>query len=155
MTKTLLAAAALVVLAACGGDDEPTAAATPDPTTAPVTTAVPATAAPTQPPATPPPASQAPPAGPTQGKATPEEAAQSFYVDWGELDRASASGYATRAAIDEAFEMQRARAEFMGCIEETDHFLCGYYYEGGALNITVRDSDAYGFIVTDVGYIAD
>ena len=153
---TLLAAALLIALAACGGDDEPAAEATATPT-AVATTAPPASEAPPAsqaPPTTPPPASQEP-RGPRNGKQTPEEAAQAFVVDWGELDRREASGYATRAAIDEAFSGQPPQAEFMGCFEEEDHFLCGYYYEGGALNIVVRDSDAYGFIVTDIFYVAD
>ena len=143
----------VAAFAGCGGDDEPAAE-----TTAPVeTTAPPASEAPPAsqaPPATPPPASQEP-RGPRNGKQTPEEAAQAFVVDWGELDRREASGYATRAAIDEAFAGQPPQAEFMGCFEEEDRFLCGYYYEGGALNIVVRDSDAYGHIVTDIFYVAD
>jgi hypothetical protein len=153
MKKTLLCvgAALLLGLGACGGDDEPAAEATPSPTPV-ATTAPPASEAP---PASSAPASEEPHAGPTAGKETPQEAAQAFYADWGELDRASASGYATRAAIDEAFGQQRAQAEFMDCLEEADHFVCFYYYEGGGLNIIVRDSDAYGFVVTDVFYIAD
>ncbi len=147
--KKTSAVAALILLAACGGDDEPAAQATPTPA---ATTAPPASQAP---PATEAPASDAPNPGPTAGKETPEAAAQAFYADWGELDRASASGYATQAAIDEAFAETRAQAEFTDCFEEAHHFLCSYYYEGGALNITVVDSDAYGYIVTDVGYIAD
>lgn len=142
--KKTAAVAALFLLAACGGDDEPAAQATPTPT---ATSAPPASAAPPQ--------SAQPDPGPTAGKDTPQAAAQAFYADWGELDRASASGYATRAAIDEAFAQTRAQGEFTDCFEEADHFLCSYYYEGGALNITVVDSDAYGWIVTDVGYIAD
>ena len=67
----------------------------------------------------------------------------------------SASGYATQAAIDEAFAQQRADASFTGCTEEGDHFVCFFYYEGGGLNMTVVDSDAYGFIVIDIKYIAD
>lgn len=157
MTKTLVAAAAaLFVFAACGGDDDVEAQ----------TTSTPAPAASTAAPSTPPPATTAPPAatvqaseepyaGPTSGKQTPEEAAQAFVADWAELDRRSASGYATRAAIDEAYAGQPPQAEFMGCFEEADHFLCGYYYEGGALNIRVVDSDAYGFVVTDIFYVAD
>lgn len=156
MKKTLLVAALLIALAACGGDDEPLAeaSATPAP---PATTAPPATEAPPAseaPPETPPPASQEP-QGPRNGKNTPEEAAQAFVADWAELDRAEASGYATQAAIDEAFSGQPPQAEFMGCFEEEQRFLCGYYYEGGALNVVVRDSDAYGHIVTDIFYIAD
>lgn len=89
------------------------------------------------------------------GKTTPEEAATAFYADWGELDRASASQYATQEVIDEAFAQQRAQAEFTGCVEEGNHFACFYYYEGGGLGITVVDSDAYGHIVTDVHYVAD
>ena len=154
MKKTTIVGAVLAAaLAACGGDDQKAAAeATPAPT--PVATAAP-------PPTEAPPASEAPPSsapaneGPTDGKETPEQAAQAFVVDWGELDRREASGYATRAAIDEAFTGQPPQAEFMGCIEEGNHFLCGYYYEGGALNIVVVDSDAYGHIVTDIFYVAD
>ena len=145
---------ALLVLGACGGNDEPAASATPTP---PATSAPPVVS---EAPASQVPASQAPPsqvpdAGPTAGKETPEEAAQAFVVDWGELDRREASRYATQAAIDEAFAGQPPQAEFMGCIEDGDRFLCGYFYEGGALNIVVRDSDAYGHIVTDIFYVAD
>ncbi|HEX2057422.1 MAG TPA: hypothetical protein VHI71_03555 [Actinomycetota bacterium] len=154
MKKRLaVAVLALVALGACGGDDdEPAATATPAATTAPPATPTPA---PSTPSASTPPATTEPYAGPIAGKATPQEAAQSFFADWGELDRASASGYATQAAIDEAFAQQPPQAQFMDCFEEGNHFLCGYYYEGGALNIVVVDSDAYGWIVTDVFYVAD
>ncbi|MDQ3951801.1 MAG: hypothetical protein M3279_02380 [Actinomycetota bacterium] len=149
--KKLLAAATsvVVVLGACGGDDEPAARATSTPA---ATTPPPASEAPAESAA---PATAEPYAGPTAGKDTPQEAAQAFYADWGELDGASASGYATQAAIDEAFAQQRAQATFSGCTEDGLQFICFYYYEGGGLNITVVDSDAYGWIVTDVGYIAD
>lgn len=155
MKKTLVTAAALLALVACGGDDEPVAEATPTPT--PVATTPPPSEAPpaSEVPASEAPASEEPNPGPTQGKNTPEEAAQAFVADWAELDRRSASRYATQAAIDEAFAGQPPQAEFMGCFEEEDHFLCGYYYEGGALNVVVRDSDAYGHIVTDIFYVAD
>lgn len=157
MNKTIALAVVTVALAACGGgDDEPAAQATPTP--APV-----ATTAPPPPPT--PPRSEAPPAseapsqqpqsGPTNGKPTAEEAAQAFVADWAELDRRSAARYATQPAIDEAFAGQPPQAEFMGCHEEGQHFLCGYYYEGGALNVVVVDSDAYGHIVTDIFYVAD
>lgn len=155
MRKTLLAATVLLALVSCGGDDEPAAQATPTPavtTPPPASEAPPATEAP---PVSEAPASEEPNPGPTEGKQTPEEAAQAFVADWGELDRRSASRYATRDAIDEAFAGQPPQAEFMGCFEEEDHFLCGYYYEGGALNVVVRDSDAYGHIVTDIFYVAD
>jgi hypothetical protein len=152
--RTAFLVAALLALGACGGDEEPTAQATPTPA---ATTAPPASEAPPATPAPPSsaPESQAPDPGPTAGKATPDEAAQAFVADWAELDRLSASGYATQAAIDEAFSGQPPQAEFTGCIEDVDRFLCGYYYEGGALNVVVRDSDAYGHIVTDVFYVAD
>jgi uncharacterized membrane protein len=156
MKPTIAAVALVLLLGACGGgDDEPAAEATPTPTLV-ATTAPPATTPPpSEAPATPPPASEEPGAGPTNGKATPEEAAQAFVADWAELDRLSASGYATQAAIDEAFSGQPPQAEFMGCIEDGMRFLCGYYYEGGALNVVVRDSDAYGHIVTRIFYVAD
>lgn len=156
MKKTIAVAAVLVALAACGGDDEePAAQATPSPV---ATTAPPETEAPPPseaPPASEAPASQAPNPQPTEGKPTPEEAAQAFVADWADLDRRSASRYATRAAIDEAFSGQPPQAEFMGCFEEEQRFLCGYYYEGGALNVVVADSDAYGHIVVDIFYVAD
>ncbi|HYP22221.1 MAG TPA: hypothetical protein VEV43_01490 [Actinomycetota bacterium] len=43
----------------------------------------------------------------------------------------------------------------MGCFEEGQRFLCGYCYEGGALNVVVAHSDAHGHIVVDVFYVAD
>ncbi|MDQ3916689.1 MAG: hypothetical protein M3323_15380 [Actinomycetota bacterium] len=154
-TAFLLAALLVAALGACGGDDEDPAAAatsTPEATAAPA----PASEAPaSEAPASQGPASAEPNPGPTAGKATPEEAAQAFYADWGELDSVSASGYATQAAIDEAFGQTRAQAEFTDCLEEDDHFSCFFYYEGGGLGMTVVDSDAYGFIVTDVNYVAD
>lgn len=156
MEKTIAVAAVLVLaLSACGGDDDETVA---EATPTPVATTIPPTTPPPpseEPPASTAPASEEPNSEPTNGKATPEQAAQAFVVDWGELDRAEASGYATQPAIDEAFADQPPQAEFMGCIEEGNHFLCGYYYEGGALNIVVVDSDAYGHIVTDIFYVAD
>ncbi|MDQ4125449.1 MAG: hypothetical protein M3134_07610 [Actinomycetota bacterium] len=156
MKKTLALAVVTVALAACGGaEEEPAAQATPTPTPVATTPAPP----PTPPPSEAPPPTQAPTQqpqrGPTNGKPTPEEAAQAFVADWAELDRRSASGYATQAAINEAFSGQPPQAEFMGCFEESDHFLCGYYYEGGALNVKVVDTEAYGHIVTDIFYVAD
>ena len=160
-TKTIaLAASLLFALAACGGDDEdPSAAATPTPqpevTTAAPESQPPPSEAPSQAPPSQAPASSEPNPGPTAGKATPEEAAQAFYAAWGELDRRAASGFATQAAIDEAFSGQRAQADFVGCEEEGDHFACFFYYEGGGLGMTVVDTDAYGYIVTDINYVAD
>ena len=153
MKKTTIVAAVLAAaLAGCGGDDGQEAAAEATPTPTPVATTAPP---PSEAPPSSAPESRAPNAGPTDGKPTPDEAALAFVEDWGELDRREASGYATQAAIDEAFAGQPPQAEFMGCIEEGNHFLCGYYYEGGALNIVVVDSDAYGHIVTDIFYVAD
>lgn len=159
-TKTIaLAASLLLALVACGGDDEdPAAAATPSPlpevTTAAPESQPPPSDAPSLAPPSQIPSSQPNP-GPTAGKATPQEAAQAFYAAWGELDRRAASGFATQAAIDEAFGQTRAQADFVDCTEEEDHFACFFYYEGGGLGMTVRDSDAYGFIVTDINYVAD
>jgi hypothetical protein len=152
MRTNLLLVGVLLLAGACGGDDEPAERATPTPTAEATTPAPPASAPPAT---TAPPASEEPVAGPTAGKASPAEAAQAFYADWGELDRLSASGYATQEVIDEAFAQQRAEAEFVDCLEEGDHFSCFYYYEGGGLGITVHDADAYGYIVTDVNYVAD
>lgn len=152
-----LAALSVVVLGACGGDDEePVAAATPTPeaTTAAPASEAPASEAPSEAPASEAPSAE-PHAGPTAGKPTPQEAAQAFYAAWGELDRRAASGFATQAAIDEAFGQTRAQAEFIDCTEEGDHFACFYYYEGGGLGMTVVDTDAYGYIVTDINYVAD
>jgi hypothetical protein len=160
MRKPLLVLAAALVLglAACGGDDEEPVAAvtrTPEATAAP-TPAPPASEAPaSEAPASAAPASDAPAPGPTAGKATPEDAAQSFFSDWGELDRRSMSGYATQAAIDEALDGAPPNAEFVDCTEEGDHFSCFYYYEGGGLGMTVVDTDAYGWIVTDINFVAD
>lgn len=157
-TKTIVLASALVLaLGACGGDDdEPAAAATPTPAAEVTTPPPPSEAAPvSQAPASRAPASSAPNPGPTAGKATPAEAAQAFYAAWGALDREAASGFATEAAIDYAFGQRRAEAEFTDCTEEGDHFACFFYYEGGGLGMTVRDTDAYGFVVTEVNYVAD
>lgn len=145
MKRAIAAVVLLLALAGCGDEEEPVVAQVTLPP--PTTGAPPATTAP--------PASPAPFAGPTAGKTTPQAAAQAFYEAWGALDRAAASGFATQAAIDEAFALTRAQADFVDCIPEAELFFCGYYYEGGALTMTVVDTIGYGYIVTDVEYLAD
>lgn len=92
---------------------------------------------------------------PTAGLPTPRQAALHFYDDWHAQDESAASGYATQDAIDELFSHQPSNMEFMGCSEEGDYFSCFFYYEGGGMNMTIVDTDAYGHVVTDIGYVAD
>lgn len=146
----LLACASLVLLASCGGDEElvPEAVPSPSPVTTETVVEEPVDTSPEV-------EADQPDAQPTAGFLTPQEAALHFYDDWHAQDELAAAGYATQEAIDELFSYPPSNMEFMDCSEEGDHFLCFFYYEGGGMNMTIVDTDAYGYIVTDIGFIAD
>jgi hypothetical protein len=95
-----------------------------------------------------------------RGGASAPAAARALYRAWRYHDRAAALRVATKAPVRKLF---RTRASgpgwtFQGCSEKDSpdpHFDCSYSYEGGAAIMTVADSDAYGWFVTNIRFIAD
>ena len=139
----------LVVFAACGGDDGDDAAA--DPTVTVTETVAAETPAEVESvPAT----EDADPSG----SETPEEAAQGLYLAWQGGDSEGASVFATGDAAAELFTSQASEFEFAGCNpsgQADGQLFCGYYREGTGLNLIVEGSDASGYVVTDIEFIAD
>jgi hypothetical protein len=95
-----------------------------------------------------------------KGGATPALAAKAFYRAWRSHNRSAAAKVATPGAVKKLF---RTRASgpgwlYQGCTEKSKpdpHFDCAYSYEGGATIMQVADSDAFGWFVTKVTFIAD
>lgn len=95
-----------------------------------------------------------------KGGSTPQAAAKAFYRAWRYHDRAAASKVAEKAPVKKLF---RTRASgpgwtFQGCVEKDNpdpHFDCSYSYEGGGAIMAVADSDAFGWFVTKISFIAD
>jgi hypothetical protein len=88
---------------------------------------------------------------------TPEEAAKSFVEGWLAGDRAAAERCASTAAADELFQTTGAGAQYtwQGCFGDPGMPTCSYTYEGGAVNLTANGTEAAGWKVVDVGYVAD
>lgn len=96
----------------------------------------------------------------TKGGASPEAAAKAVYRAWRYHDRASALRVATAAPVKKLFRTRASgpRWTFQGCVEKDEpdpHFDCAYRYEGGAAIMAVSDSDAFGWFVTKLTFIAD
>jgi hypothetical protein len=90
------------------------------------------------------------------GQDSPEAAAQGLYASWSIDDSAGATAFATAPAIEDLFATEfSGDLEFIGCEEQGLKFGCFYYYEGGGLNLIVRDSDAGGYLVTRAFFVAD
>lgn len=89
------------------------------------------------------------------GEETPERAARGLYGAWVAGSRDEAILYATQPAIDQLFRTSANQLRFGGCREEGLGFRCSYYYEGGGLDLIVRDSAAGGYLVTRASFVAD
>ncbi len=98
------------------------------------------------------------------GLDTPEDASVHLYESWRQGDRQRALRYASEAAVNElfrtSFDPRGADWEFAGC-DELDHtaadpgFSCFFSFEGGGANFIARDTDAAGWRLVEVGFIAD
>jgi hypothetical protein len=138
--------AVVLGVAGCGGggDDEETTSSS---TTLVATTLAPATTADTTP--------------VTVGIIcnVPEDAATTLFNAWTAGDQAAASRCATPEAVGTLFAHPGAGAQwtFQGCNGGNDPGvpICQYSYEGGAANFTENGSEATGWKVVSVGYIAD
>lgn len=153
---TALCACSLLVAAGCGKGGN-TANKTSVNTTTTTTNASNAS----KPAATPQPTAQATPTGTDVGRSLkasrPEDAAEGLFNAWKAKDRAAASKYASDTAIKTLFDEGSAEGlEFQGCYEsDGDYYNCAYNYEGGSVSMMVAGSDAGGYKVTEVNFIAD
>ena len=89
---------------------------------------------------------------------TPEDAAHSFVESWIAGDEAAARRCASDDAVTTLFEHSGSGAQyaFQGCFgDDPASPTCSYTYEGGALNLAVTGSDAAGWTVESLSYVAD
>ena len=89
--------------------------------------------------------------------ASPKAAADGLLKAWKTKDRAEAAKYATDAAFTKLFTEGGGPEgmESQGCSEEKGEYNCGYTYPGGALIMFVKGSDAAGYKVDSIEFIAD
>jgi hypothetical protein len=89
---------------------------------------------------------------------SPEDAASALVSAWTAGDRAAARRCATDAVVDELFTTNGAGNTWtdQGC-DKTDPAapVCAYSYEGGAAFLTTGGSDAGGWKVTKLRFLAD
>ena len=89
---------------------------------------------------------------------TPQDAASALVAAWTANDRGAAPRCASDAVVTEFFKNDGSGNTWMsqGC-DTTDPAapVCAYSYEGGAAFLTVEGSDAAGWKVTKVKYLAD
>jgi len=90
--------------------------------------------------------------------ATPEEAATTVVQAWGSDDRAAAERCAADPVVNRLFQASGVGNTWMdqGCDRtDPDVPVCAYSYEGGAAFLTTEGSDADGWKVTGLDYLAD
>jgi hypothetical protein len=144
---TALALVAVVGLAACSDDDGSSNAADDTTTRATdVSTTAPTTTAPTT--------------GVTVGIicTSPEDAAASLVSAWSADDRTAALRCASEGVVNQLFQTSGAGNTWMdqGCdTSDPSAPVCAYSYEGGAAFLTTTGSDADGWKVTELRYVAD
>jgi hypothetical protein len=89
----------------------------------------------------------------------PEAAAQCAFDAWVSGDEAGAQGCADDIAIDELFSQSGADARStmtsQGCFDVDEQKRCAWTYEGGSMAMILVESEAAGWRVSDVEYIAD
>jgi hypothetical protein len=87
----------------------------------------------------------------------PEAAAEGLFDAWADKDRTAAAKFASEAAVAKLFRDGGGPEgmEFQGCEKESGGYTCGYYYEGGGLIMHVKGSEAAGYKVDSVEFIAD
>ena len=89
--------------------------------------------------------------------ASPKAAADGLLKAWKTKDRAEAAKFATDAAFTKLFTEGGGPEgmESQGCSEEKGEYNCAYTYPGGALIMFVKGSDAAGYKVDSIEFIAD
>jgi hypothetical protein len=89
---------------------------------------------------------------------TVEEAPNAFVAGWISGDRAAAGRCASTAAVDTLFQTSGTGAQyaFQGC-DYTDPGvpICSYTYPGGSARLTIEGTEAAGWKVTKVEFVAD
>ena len=88
---------------------------------------------------------------------TPEDASQGVVSAWIANDRTAAERCATAAALDTLFETSGAGAQwtFQGCSGDPGVPDCAFTYPGGSAHFTLNGTEAAGWKVVQVGYVAD
>lgn len=89
---------------------------------------------------------------------TPEDAAQTVVSAWEANDKPAAARCANQSALDELFKASGVGASWMfqGCGGPDPGVpTCQFSYEGGAANFAMAGTDAAGWKVDTVSYIAD
>jgi hypothetical protein len=105
------------------------------------------------------------PAPPTQGTTvtvgiictTPDDATKSVVNAWMAGDKAAAARCASDTAVNKLFETNGAGAQwtFQGCHGDPGVPTCSYSYEGGGANFKLSGTEAAGWKVVDVTFVAD
>ncbi len=88
---------------------------------------------------------------------TPEDAAMTFVESWIAGDQAAAARCASDEAVSTIFENSGAGAQYtnQGCFGDPGVPTCAYSYEGGSVSLAMSGSEASGWRVESVSYIAD
>ena len=88
---------------------------------------------------------------------TPEEAAMALVDSWLAGDQAAAARCALDAAVTKIFETSGAGAQYtwQGCFGDPGVPTCAYTYEGGSVNLSLAGTEAAGWKVQSVSYLAD
>jgi hypothetical protein len=89
--------------------------------------------------------------------AKPEDAANGLLNAWKTKDRTEAAKFATEAAYTKLFTEGGGPEgmESQGCSDEKGVYNCGYTYPGGALIMIVNGSEAAGYKVHSIVFVAD
>lgn len=98
------------------------------------------------------------PTPPTGTCSQPEDASQAFVDGWKAGDRTAAGRCGSAEALATMFQTDGSGAQytFQGC-DYTDPGVpvCSYTYPGGAARLTIEGTEAAGWKVTKVEFIAD
>ena len=89
---------------------------------------------------------------------SPPDAASTLVSAWTAGDRAAAERCASTAVVDQLFQTNGAGNTWVdqGCDTTVPEApVCAYSYEGGAAFLTVTGSDAGGWHVTKLSFVAD
>jgi hypothetical protein len=88
---------------------------------------------------------------------TPDEAAMTLVDAWLAGDQAAAGRCASEAAVTKIFETSGVGAQYtwQGCFGDPGVPTCAYTYEGGSVQLSMAGTEAAGWQVQTVGYVAD
>ena len=88
---------------------------------------------------------------------TPEDATKSVVNAWIAGDKAAAARCASDTAVNKLFQTNGSGAQwtFQGCHGDPGVPTCSYSYVGGGANFKLSGTEAGGWKVTDVTFVAD